>query len=131
LENTSRKGHNCVEGNDEVTQHTYVETNPSCNGIEGTGQGNDTKDARETWPTKKPLQPSHQTRRKQLDQRTWSVVWKKQKAQNPQVVYPLTDDDMDQIGYRIRDFTEEFLEDMKNQQEALQKKVQDQCSRLQ
>jgi hypothetical protein len=37
---------------------------------------------------------------------------KKQKDQKPQVVYALTNDDMDQIGYRLRDVVEEILEDM-------------------
>ena len=38
---------------------------------------------------------------------------------------------MDQIGYKLRDFMEAILEEMTNQQETLQTKVHDQCSRLQ
>jgi hypothetical protein len=106
--------------------------NPPGNGTEGTNQGNDMEEAPEIGPTDQPPQPLHQTGRKWSDQSIGSAcAQKKKKAQNPQVIYTLMDDDMDRIGYKLRDVMEEFLEEMTKQQEALQMKVQDQCSRLQ
>jgi hypothetical protein len=45
--------------------------------------------------------------------------------------YILTNDDMDRIGYQIRDSTEELWEEATKKQEEQQKKVQDQLGVLQ
>jgi hypothetical protein len=78
-----------------VTQHTYVEMDPSENGAEDTNQGNGMEDAPEIEPTYQPPQLPPKTGRKQQDQSTSSYARKKQKAQNTPSFYTLIDDDME------------------------------------
>jgi hypothetical protein len=104
---------------------------PPRNGAEDTNQGNGMEEAPKTEPTDQTPQPTPRTGKKQQDQRTGPSAWKKKKAQNTPAIYTLTDDDMDKIGYQLRDAMEEVLEEATKKQEELQTQVQDQFLKLQ
>jgi hypothetical protein len=86
-----------------VTHHTDVEMDPPGNGAEDINQGNDMEDAPETEPTKQPPKPAPKIGKKRQDQRTGSFVYNTRKAQNPLAIYTIKNDDMERIGYRLRD----------------------------
>jgi hypothetical protein len=59
------------------------------------------------------------------------ICMEEEKGPKSTIIYTLIDDDMERIGYRLRDAIEEVLEETTKKQEELQMKVQDQCLRLQ
>jgi hypothetical protein len=56
---------------------------------------------------------------------------KKTKVHKKTPVYTLTNDDMDHIGYQVRDVMEEVIEEETRRQEEKQKRLQDKLATLQ
>jgi hypothetical protein len=53
------------------------------------------------------------------------------KSHKPPTIYTLTDDDIDRIGYQVRDATEEAVQQVSQLQEDMNKKVQEKLTTLQ
>ena len=89
------------------------------------------EEAPKTIPAYQTTQPTPKTRKKQKDQSIDPSTCKKKRAQKTPSVYTLTNEDMEKIGYQLRDSMEEVLEETTMKLEELQMKVWDQCLMLQ